>query len=90
MYMRSRRRFLAQGAKALGALTLAKKPARLSSQDDLSVGPGRREEYWAAAIADFKGDPPARERQLQAMAGYRAPDWTTHFKIVEDWLQTLS
>jgi CubicO group peptidase (beta-lactamase class C family) len=54
MYPRSRRRFLAEGAKALGALTLAQHPARLLSQGDPSVGHGPRDEYWTAAVADLE------------------------------------
>jgi CubicO group peptidase (beta-lactamase class C family) len=53
MYLRSRRRFLAEGARALGALTLAQHPARLLSQGDPSVGQGARDEYWAA-VADLE------------------------------------
>jgi len=30
------------------------------------------------------------ERQQEAMKTYRAPDWPTHFNIVEQWLETLS
>lgn len=54
MHLRSRRRFLAESAKALGAVTLAQHPARLLSQDDLSVGNERRDEHWAAAVADVE------------------------------------
>jgi glycosyltransferase involved in cell wall biosynthesis len=44
---------------------------------------------WEAAILGFTGDSIERERQLQAMGSYRAPDWNGHFKVVEEWLQTL-
>ncbi len=44
---------------------------------------------WEAAILGFTGYSIERERQLQAMGGYRAPDWNGHFKVVEEWLQTL-
>jgi CubicO group peptidase (beta-lactamase class C family) len=50
MCLRSRRTFLAHGAKALGALTLAQHPPRLSSQNDSSVG----DEHWAAAVTDLE------------------------------------
>ncbi|MGN6057156.1 MAG: glycosyltransferase family 4 protein, partial [Sphingomicrobium sp.] len=45
---------------------------------------------WQTAILEFVGNSPERERQLQAMKHYHAPDWPTHFKIVEDWLRSLS
>lgn len=44
---------------------------------------------WEDAILDFCGAAPERARQLSAMQGYRAPDWPTHFAIVERYLQTL-
>ena len=54
MYLWSRRRFLAEGAKALGVLTLAQYPARLLSQGDSSVGDAPTDEYWTAAVADLE------------------------------------
>lgn len=45
---------------------------------------------WARAITEFTGGSPDRDRQLEAMRGYRAPDWHNHFKIVEDWLVSIS
>ena len=45
---------------------------------------------WQNSIVDFMEDSAERKRQLQAIQSYRAPDWPTHFKIVEDWIRTLS
>lgn len=45
---------------------------------------------WESAIMSFTGESLERERQLQAMAGYRAPGWASHFEIVEEWLKTIA
>lgn len=47
-------------------------------------GPG-----WERAILDFMGECPELLRQLGRMAEFVAPDWPTHFAIVENWLRTL-
>jgi glycosyltransferase involved in cell wall biosynthesis len=44
---------------------------------------------WEATIMNFTGDSLERERQLQAMHGYRAPDWDSHFDRVERWLVSI-
>jgi glycosyltransferase involved in cell wall biosynthesis len=44
---------------------------------------------WEQAILSFTKDSPERQRQLDAIVDYRAPDWPSHFKVVEEWLQTL-
>ena len=44
---------------------------------------------WTSLIAAFAGDDPERQRQVEAMKSYRAPDWQQHFAIVDDWLATL-
>lgn len=44
---------------------------------------------WQAAIMDFCGVSPERERQMAAMQAYRAPDWTDHFAVVEPWMAGL-
>ena len=44
---------------------------------------------WERIILDFVTDSSEREGQLKALSGYRAPDWETHFKIVEEWLASL-
>ena len=48
-------------------------------------GPG-----WEAAILSFTEDGMERQRQLGQIADYRAPDWSSHFEVVETWLRTLS
>lgn len=44
---------------------------------------------WERAILDFRGEALERARQVEAMRGYRAPDWPGHFARVERWLETL-
>ncbi|WP_420384406.1 glycosyltransferase family 4 protein [Novosphingobium sp.] len=44
---------------------------------------------WLATIQAFCGPCPERERQLCAIAGYRAPVWPDHFAAVEAWLADL-
>jgi glycosyltransferase involved in cell wall biosynthesis len=44
---------------------------------------------WRKTILDFVEDSPERRRQLTAMRNFVAPDWATHFQIVEGWIQTL-
>ena len=44
---------------------------------------------WMSTIMSFTGDSLERDRQLQAMRGYRAPDWNSHFDKVENWLTTI-
>ena len=44
---------------------------------------------WEEAVRQFAGDTPERDRQLSRMAGFQAPDWPNHFRIVENWLQTI-
>jgi glycosyltransferase involved in cell wall biosynthesis len=44
---------------------------------------------WMATIMGFTGDSVERERQIQAMAGYRAPSWESHFEVVDEWLKTI-
>lgn len=45
---------------------------------------------WERAVLDFCADSPERARQIEAMRGYRAPDWPGHFAVVEPWLKRLS
>ena len=47
------------------------------------------EDAWAHWIRAFIGDDPERERQLERMGEYRAPDWPGHFAIVDEWLARL-
>lgn len=51
---------------------------------DAIDGPG-----WLSSIMNFTGDSLERERQLQAMRGYRAPDWKSHFDQVQKWLVSI-
>src|SRR6185437_8905297 len=44
---------------------------------------------WESAIMNFTGDSLERERQLQEMQGYRAPDWVSHFDQVQQWLASI-
>ncbi len=44
---------------------------------------------WEAAIRAYCCDSPDRERQLAAMAAFRAPTWDDHFTKVDGWLATL-
>jgi len=44
---------------------------------------------WKDAIRSFLMDCPERMRQLDRIRAYRAPGWTTHFKIVDNWIETL-
>lgn len=43
---------------------------------------------WEDAIVSFAAGSPERQRQKQALVGYRGPDWPSHFKVVEEWLAT--
>jgi glycosyltransferase involved in cell wall biosynthesis len=47
------------------------------------------ESAWENAIRAFLADSPERGRQRAGMAAYRAPNWATHFKIVDAWIETL-
>lgn len=47
-------------------------------------GPG-----WERAILEFLEDSPDRMRQLRQLRDYRGPDWPSHFRVVEPWLETL-
>jgi glycosyltransferase involved in cell wall biosynthesis len=44
---------------------------------------------WEQAIVDFTSDFADRQRQLQAMPGFAAPNWQSHFLSVDEWLKTL-
>lgn len=44
---------------------------------------------WEAAVLAFCGDAPERVRQLAALPSYVAPDWPSHFAIVERFLAKL-
>ncbi|WP_010219027.1 glycosyltransferase family 4 protein [Sphingomonas sp. PAMC 26621] len=44
---------------------------------------------WEQAILDFCAPAPERARQIEAMRGYRVPDWPGHFATVDQWLETL-
>lgn len=49
----------------------------------------RNADAWENAIRSFLVDGPERQRQFARMAEFRAPDWTTHFKLVDAWIETL-
>ena len=50
----------------------------------------RNEAAWEAAILNYaQENSPARAAQLERIRDFRAPDWTGHFKAVEQWLATL-
>jgi glycosyltransferase involved in cell wall biosynthesis len=44
---------------------------------------------WAHWIRAFTGGDPERERQIEEMGDYHAPDWPGHFAIVDEWLGSL-
>ena len=44
---------------------------------------------WEHAIRSFVQDGPERQRQLDRIGGYRPPDWSRHFDIVDSWIETL-
>ena len=44
---------------------------------------------WEQQILAYCKDGPDRQRQLAALADYRAPDWPSHFATVEPWLEQL-
>ena len=44
---------------------------------------------WEQAVRIFAEDSPERQRQLQRIQGYHAPDWKTNFDIVDSWIGTL-
>ena len=44
---------------------------------------------WVKAIAEFADDGPERRRQLIALRAFAAPDWRSHFALVEDFLASL-
>ena len=43
---------------------------------------------WERAIRAL-AESPERDRHLQRIAGYRAPDWRAHFNTVDSWIGTL-
>jgi glycosyltransferase involved in cell wall biosynthesis len=48
------------------------------------------DDRWEASILDYAHpDGKTRQAQLTRMAGYRVPDWSSHFKAVERWLASL-
>lgn len=45
---------------------------------------------WEAVILDYAQPASTdRARQLKRMGGFRLPDWSSHFDMVENWLRTL-
>lgn len=44
---------------------------------------------WERAIRALAEDSSERDRHLQRIAGYRAPDWRAHFNTVDSWIGTL-
>lgn len=44
---------------------------------------------WERAVLQYMTECSDRTRQIEATAGYVAPDWPTHFATVERWLETL-
>ena len=45
---------------------------------------------WESAVRDFCSITPEHDRQLARIPEFRAPTWPDHFRIVEEWLQTLA
>ena len=51
----------------------------------------RDERGWQAAIFDYaRSDSTERGAQCERMKGFQAPDWPTHFSLVEKWLESLA
>ena len=44
---------------------------------------------WASVVRDFTSEGGVRLSQKQAAKDYRAPDWSSHFAAVEEWLHSL-
>lgn len=44
---------------------------------------------WARVVIRYCEDDPERTRQIGAMRGFKVPDWTTHFTVVDRWMATL-
>lgn len=44
---------------------------------------------WVKAILAYTADGTERQRQLNAMTGFRAPNWTDHFDKVEQFLEAI-
>lgn len=44
---------------------------------------------WERAIVNFAGDSVERQRQQEAMTGFTAPDWQSHFLAIDRWFETL-
>ena len=44
---------------------------------------------WRRTIEDFSGRGSEREKQVVALAQFRAPSWEDHFRKVETWFDTL-
>lgn len=44
---------------------------------------------WERTIMSFVDQSAERQRQLEAMRGYKAPDWSGHFQAVDEWLNRL-
>lgn len=44
---------------------------------------------WEDAILAFARNSVERQGQLEAMRHYRAPDWQSHYELVEGWIQSL-
>ncbi len=47
------------------------------------------EQGWEEAIVSFVRDSVERQRQCAAVKNYRAPDWQSHFRAIDTWLETL-
>jgi glycosyltransferase involved in cell wall biosynthesis len=45
---------------------------------------------WTNAVIEYCGNGGDRQRQLKAISGYRAPTWSDHFGLVENFLEKLS
>lgn len=46
-------------------------------------------EGWERAISDYCENSADRNRQIRCMKSFRAPDWNSHFALVERWLQSF-
>jgi glycosyltransferase involved in cell wall biosynthesis len=49
----------------------------------------RDSEAWFRLIAEYGANGPARRRQVERAAGFRAPGWSEHFERVDRFLDAL-
>lgn len=48
-----------------------------------------QEKAWESAIVEFAGQSAERQRQSDAMVNFKAPNWQSHFQIIQEWLKSI-